>query len=131
MKRKNKEPLIQDVAPHKGRRKHNPTLCIDKKRGYFSCGICGSENLVQCGVLFCDKCGSEKPFVTEAHWFHRESLDCECDKIKGLWYYHRSHSVKICVDCDAVKGPLCPNCKHPCWAKGNRRFCHFCGYRRD
>lgn len=123
-----KEVIEQEVAKQRGKRKHRETACVDKRRGYFTCGICGSENLVQCGVVFCETCGVERPYVSEACWFHREQLECDCDK---RYYYQSSHHVQICIDCDAVMGPLCPNCKRKCWAKGTKRYCKYCGYRSE
>jgi len=136
MKKKDKTPLVEEVASRRAKRKKNPTACIDKKRSYWSCGICGSENLVSCGVLFCNHCGDEMPFVREGGWFFSsnrgdEQLVCSCDKLNQMrsYYLHQGYAINVCVDCDAIEGPLCPNCKRKCWAKGSKRYCKSCGYR--
>ena len=133
MKKKDLKPLEQEVPKHAGRKKKSVTACMDKKRGYFSCGICGSENLVDCGVIYCNGCGVEEPYVTEKGWWgysNRASVKCKCPQYhQGYWL--RNYKVTLCVDCDAIKGPLCPNCKKRCWSKGNKRYCKDCGYRRD
>lgn len=124
-----KEDVVQELPKHKSKRKRRETSCMDKRRGYHTCGICGSENLVQCGVIYCSQCGYEKPFVSEDDWFFpREPFECDCDK---RFYYHSYHSVTLCEDCGAIKGPLCPNCKRQCWSKGEKKFCKHCGFRCD
>ena len=124
-----KDDIIREVPKHKGKRKRRKTACMDKRRGFFSCGICGSENLVHCGVIYCQQCDSEKPFVSEGGWWYpRDLLNCSCFDRS---YYHSYQSVTFCEDCGAIKGPLCPNCKRPCWSKGEKRFCKHCGFGCD
>jgi hypothetical protein len=133
MKKKDKSPLLKEVATGKGKRNKRTTACIDKKRGYWSCGICGSENLVRHGVYFCNNCGDEQLFIIEGGWFfgNREEFICSCDKVnqQRAYYLHMTIGVNSCVDCNAVEGPLCPNCKRRCWSKGTKRHCKHCGYR--
>ena len=133
MSKKDLKPLEQEVAKRTSKRKKKPTACLDKKRNYYSCGICGSENIAECGVIFCNSCGAEESYITERTWFgFKDSMrvKCACPTFyRG--YYILTRNVKICMDCDALKGPLCPNCRRPCWSKSNRRYCKACGYRRD
>ena len=75
MSKKDLKPLEQEVAKRTSKRKKKPTACIDKKRSYYSCGICGSENIAECGVIFCNSCGAEESYITERTWFgFRDSM---------------------------------------------------------
>lgn len=126
----------QEIPKARGKRKRHETACVDRKRDYLSCRICGSENLIQHGVISCTEldCDAEKYFITEhlGFWLGYRHLR---DEVRGLGCNHRpwktyTHSLRVCVDCGAYEGPLCPNCGQHVWAKGNKRNCKFCGYVR-
>ena len=132
-----KKEVLPEETKTKGKPKRKPTACVDMRRAHGTCGICGSKNVASHGVNYCTICGKEEMFLVlgDSHWFWRDRDEiknpkCDC-KSKSKWHekYNRI-SVKECLDCGAVKGPRCPACGKPLWAKDERRFCkNYCGYQ--
>jgi hypothetical protein len=129
-----KEPLPEQ-SRHKGKRNRKPTACMDKRRGYRTCGICGSENLASHGVSWCNQCKEEIYFfILDGGWGASEKIPnpgCKCDTHKHPYYpCFPNISVGVCLDCGAVKGPRCPVCKSKMWVKDNKKYCKgYCGYK--
>jgi hypothetical protein len=120
---------------HQGKKRKSETVCYDKRRSLDHCAICGSPDIVNHGVEYCEKCGKERHFVGERRRFGifwRQKLNCGCyHKHRGRKYRVSSRviEVRVCVACDATKGPLCPNCKRKHWRLGDQQFCRLCGFR--
>ena len=132
----------------KARRKKKKTECsVIRRDPYRGCGICGSENIAEQGVKFCNICGREIAYLEIMEGWRRKagaSLNCKCIKkwtdIRGKTHSYRdirSVSVKKCLDCGAVCSDYCPNCKNKegwssrkCWSTWNGKlFCQTCGYK--
>lgn len=132
-----KKEVLPEETKTKGKRKHKPTACMDMRRGYSNCGICGSENVTTHGVNYCTMCGEEELFLVlgDDFWFggNRDEMkypSCQCKTEKKYDIKIKRITVQACLDCGAVKGPRCPACGKPLWAKGEKRFCkNFCGYQ--
>lgn len=126
---KTKYDKREPPATHKkAKRNKHQTACKDKRRSYFGCGICGSENICFQGVSCCESCGEEIDFISQDWFFFNPvELDCDCDKVYRNIVYTR---IQKCMDCGAVGGPFCPNGKkHSCWKSGvGKRYCRTCGY---
>lgn len=114
--KKDKINIIPDNIK-KTKRSRKPTTCLAKTKSgmYNHCSFCGSENLVQHGVEWCE-CGFEKHII-EAHTNWWLSGRGECPNI-----HQKNHEIKnrcgmldqivviVCADCGAVKSGRCPNC---------------------
>lgn len=152
---KNPATKIQETEESRIRSspKKKETLCVDKRRDYSHCGICGSSNLATEGVKFCNICGEEIDYLVEGRggWFLEKDIpkypDCGCKKpieanelrkvnkkkstvrvtryVNDLGHHHVTH----CLDCGAVNSIICPACKKNCWGKEFQRYCRYCGYR--
>ena len=141
-------------AIRKTRKDKKATVCSVKRRRYDGCGVCGSQNIVSQGVVYCEMCGEEADFIKTGHfacWWReveeRESTSCNCLKTPPFGKKHetrkfrplREVAVEKCTDCGSVKGFFCPNCgkstpanRHgpTCWRHWDGRlFCQKCGYR--
>ena len=130
----------------KTKRNKKPTECKDLRRSYDHCGICGSPNIAEQGVIYCNKCGSEDEYLLETDvffWNYSKHCNlpkpCNCDprveiinKRRYYYNYLKTISVKKCLDCGAVYGSFCPNNKrHGCWKHWDGRYyCRTCGYRK-
>jgi hypothetical protein len=132
-----KKEVIPEETKSKGKRKHKPTACVDMRRAYNSCGICGSQNLASHGVNYCTICGEEEIFLVLGNggwsWESRDEMEypnCKCKTKHKYDIKYKRISVKECLDCGAVRGPKCPACGKQLWARGKKRFCkNYCGYR--
>jgi hypothetical protein len=127
-----KAPIVEEEPRHRSKRKKRETACADKRRSYYGyCGLCGSGNIINQGVNWCD-CGAETEYLNQNgdyfyFWERPKKRSCGCS-----WEVPSGHiGVKKCLDCGAVKGPKCPVCKRECWnnIKG-QKYCS-CGYRKD
>ena len=134
----------------KTRKDRKPTVCSDKRRQHNCCGVCGSENTAEQGVIYCTNCGAEAEYLTETdvffwHYNRYTSVPepCTCKKpvriIRNRAYqsnYLETIYVKKCLDCGAVMSNFCPNCKkknrlYGCWKSWDGRyFCQSCGFRK-
>ena len=129
----------------KTKRRKTNTECSVVRRDK-GCGICGSENLAEQGVKYCEKCGKEKDFLTiQDGWMFKSgvSLSCKCViefKIRNQTHRYRPTKIiciKKCLDCGAVQSNYCPNCKSnrgwsstKCWNNGfGNLFCQECGFK--
>jgi hypothetical protein len=132
-----KKEVLPEKTKTKGKRKHKPTACMDMRRAYNSCGICGSENIASHGVNYCTICGKEEIFLVlsgyDFFWGVRDEMEypnCKCKTESKYDIKYKRISVKECLDCGAVRGPKCPACGKPLWARGVKRFCkNYCGYQ--
>ena len=124
----------------------NPTTCVDVRRSGEGCGICGSFNVVNQGVRYCESCGLEIELLGEYSYYgwSRDYLPpiCECteDYYTGGRLYKVSprgdYSIGKCLDCGAVNSnKLCPNCgSRRGWGRGawkhwdGRVKCNSCGF---
>ena len=102
----------------------NPTLCADVRRSGDSCGICGSYNIVDQGVRYCETCGIERESLKQHNHYgwgfgEEQNLICKCPDIKkemsSEHYYKTSprsdYHITKCLDCGAVDNSrFCPNC---------------------
>lgn len=129
-----KKESLPEQTRHKGKRNRNPTACSDKRRGYRTCGLCGSENTASHGVSWCTQCEEETYFFVlnvDGGWFETEEIprpECKCDP--HTYPYYKYRAVGVCLDCGAVKGPRCPVCKSKMWVKNGKKYCKgYCGYR--
>ena len=113
-------------------------------RSRTGCGICGSENTAQQGVLYCRECEAEEAYLVldDGWWWPRDlgiipSCDCGHDWVGANGVQHKVRSydrrcISVCLDCGAVASSFCPNGgHHMCWRhwKG-AKFCRDCGYRK-
>jgi len=121
----------------------NPTTCNDVRRSGAACGICGSFNVVEQGVRWCDTCGLEVEYLGEysRYWWSRDYLPpiCDCEYVVGENGWKRSprhsYSINKCLDCGAVNSnKLCPNCVDKRFGMGTwkhwdgRIKCGYCGF---
>jgi len=130
----------------KTRRDTKGKVCQDIRRSGNACGICGSENICSQGVQYCTVCGIEQEYITVERWsyFHDIKKLCKCivkQKIGKKIYVDKrcaSHiGVRKCIDCGAVEGSFCPNCKKEythyrgkCWYRWTgEKYCLSCGFR--
>lgn len=144
-------PVIEQPSKRKARRNRRKTEC-NVIRSKYGCGICGSENLAEQGVGYCEICGLEVDYIVDVDdsWFlkSKETLPkCVC-KVKDEWrgntfYYSRKGRIRVykCMDCGAVgNNRFCPNSdgshlsgnfgRHTCWKSWRGQiFCKSCGYR--
>ena len=151
-KQKNPNTIENETTVNalRGKKSNRPTACIDARRMWGHCGICGSENIALEGVKYCSKCKKEKHYlISDKGWFQKHEPikgPCNCKRdhiLKHGKFYGRSggnyvwverfweyYEIKGCGDCGAVKGALCPNCRKPLWlsTKGVRR-CKNCGFQ--
>jgi len=129
------EKIVSDVKIHdkikKTKKNRKPTACMDKRKFVLNCGICGSENIVTEGVVYCTTCQEEEFFYSEKSWFWDvPTLQCKLEKWEVTHEYsHRLHTLNHCIDCGATNGPKCPVCKNGIWTNGNQKYCQHCGYR--
>jgi hypothetical protein len=117
-----------DETKYRSKRKRRETLCKDKKRGFLTCGICGSEDIIEQSIYHCNKCGNEVNYITEQLFFIDEPHICMCDKkIKDISKIY----VRKCITCGAVEAKTCPSCGHYCWTGVyGDKFCKNCGFMR-
>jgi hypothetical protein len=144
------EPEVENIK--KTRRDKRETVCISKRYSHEGCGICGSLNKVEQGVIYCEKCGEEVEVIDDRSAFRyrkdrNEDLpQCNCTvEVKMGKKYHKYKPTRYlvvhkCTDCGAVQGQFCPNCSKNsplsgsklCWQHWDGRlFCQHCGYKRD
>ena len=126
----------------------NPTTCKDVRRSGDACGICGSFNVVNQGVKYCETCGLEIEYLGESsrYWWSKnyESPICKCEYIKNKYNYkvspRREYSILKCIDCGAVDHyKFCPNCRNKkgysyngTWKHWDGRIkCGICGFTID
>lgn len=119
-------PLENFDKPVKTKRRKKITICRDRLRQRDHCGICGSANIAEQGVVFCHTHGYEEPYMRyfEDWLFNKDplpTLPCRCRR------YYSIYRMK-CLDCGAVQGPICPACKKTLWGKGMNRHCNKCGF---
>lgn len=122
-----KLPEIEETEKHKSKHKKRETLCKDKRRAYFSCGVCGSEDLIDQGIKFCNNCNIEQEFLSIDLFrkFGMRFLPCECNT-KHKNYY----SIKKCITCGAVEARTCPACGGYCWTSiYGEKYCKRCSFR--
>jgi len=130
------EELLEaiEIDENKGTQKSshttNPTTCPDVRRSGIACGICGSYNLVEQGVRFCESCGKEEEDLQQfSNWWNREKRKpiCKCSDIDrevspGRTFKSSprdSYYIAKCLDCGAIDSiSFCPNCA----TKQNRPF---------
>ena len=124
----------------KTKRNRHPTACSVKRRSYHGCGICGSENTADQGVVWCQECGAETPYLRDSHeGLYAEYAHSGCSCIKTHTYGKRGRTfqsrplrytgVDKCLDCGAVKSRFCPN-GHVAWKHWRGEvYCAQCGYR--
>ena len=141
-----KRPAIEEEPRRKsGKRKRRETVCADKKRDYFNCGICGSGDIAQESIYCCEVCGAETFTIEQGVWWpwERPSIRiCDCKYLRHGSFVRstlRHLSVAICLTCGSVKGNTCPSCKNrrffsTCWTSpfGEKRCsCGYCqkGYK--
>jgi len=146
----------------KTKRNRRETDCTVKIRGggyNHHCGTCGSENVAKQGVVYCEKCGRETPYLLgpgEGNIFSwnvvpntsKDNKPCKCVKIverkqgkfikKYKTTYLRSIGVTVCMDCGSVMSNFCPNCtdtktswlSNRCWKSPDGKVhCQKCGYK--
>lgn len=114
---------------HKGKKKKSPTECKAKKRAWRTCGLCGSEDTVIQGVLYCRVCGEEAEVLTQDHIYYLyrsrdiyPKINCKHNKLRLIY-------VEKCLTCGAIEGPLCPACGHKAWKNTNNQInCKHCRY---
>jgi hypothetical protein len=125
------KPEIEEKEKHQSKHKKSETLCKDKRRSYFNCGICGSEDIVEQGVGYCSKCNAEVMFFETKRWFPKWPKICDCKlKYKEINKYKIYLSVRKCVTCGATEAKTCPACKENCWTSTTgEKYCKRCGYR--
>lgn len=133
--KKDKINVIPDNIK-KTKRSRNPTTCLAKTKSgmYNHCSFCGSENLVQHGVVWCG-CGYEEHVIQPYSGWWRIQQVCPNINQKNHDQYYKSPKrfngstieqimVVACADCGAVKSGRCPNCD-----KDNKNYKH--GYYRN
>jgi hypothetical protein len=135
-----KFPELQEQTPKRGKRKRRETLCVDKRRSFDHCGICGSGDLVYEVLTWCKTCGSEtfnialKKLYWRFDWNEIEA-PCNCEPITDQRFRFTSYPQhyeerKVCITCGSIEAGLCPSCKKPCWTSPfGEKFCRACGYR--
>jgi len=128
---------------HKGKRNKRETECsVVRRQG--GCGICGSENIADQGVKYCEICGAEKEYLVSTNrwgFFPKTDvkLPCKCLKtwIGANGKEHKYRAINVlgvlkCMDCGAVKSNYCQNFDRvTCWksAIGRNLYCTICGFR--
>jgi len=119
-----KLPQIEEIEKHKSKHEKSETLCKDKRKSYFNCGICGSSDTTEQGVRFCNNCGVEEEFIN-IEFFHRFDKICDC-----LTKHKSYYSVRKCIICSSVEARTCPACKGYCWTSTyGEKYCKRCGFR--
>jgi hypothetical protein len=132
----------------KTKRNKKETVCSVKRHKYDGCGICGSLNTVEQGVIYCEMCGKEVTIINSRvnHFIKDKMIDCKCIKERKIGNkIHKfrpiySYTILKCTDCGAVKGNFCPNCsknnqihnfyKRNCWKYWDGKlYCQVCSYR--
>lgn len=114
--KKDKINIIPDNIK-KTKRSRKPTTCLAKTKSgmYNHCSFCGSENLVQHGVEWCE-CGFEKHIIEPfTNWWLSGRGECPNNHQKNHEVRNRSGMldqivVIVCTDCGSVKSGRCPNC---------------------
>jgi len=130
----------------------NPTTCTDVRRSGSACGICGSFNLVEQGVRYCETCGKEEEDLrqyTGWRWNRgKRKPICKCPDIYREFHPGHpfktsprdAHYIEKCLDCGAVSSiRFCPNCvmRHTWSSAGTwkhwdgRIKCGSCGFTID
>jgi len=130
----------------------NPTTCKDVRKSGDACGICGSFNIVNQGVKYCETCGIEVEFLNDQfkYWYMRDYGPpiCNCKDVKNKYNYKTSprheYSITKCIDCGSVEHyKFCPNCHNKkkykysysyigTWKHWDGRIkCGKCGYTID
>jgi hypothetical protein len=124
-----KKPAIEEIEKHKSKHKKHQTVCSDKRRMPFNCGVCGSENVIEQGVRFCENCGIEQEYLSDHIFWHKFPFICDCH-----WKHKNYLFVKKCIDCGAVEAKTCPACHNRCWTSSKDlriKYCKSCGFRED
>lgn len=135
-----KPPIDETPRAKSGKHKKRETLCEDKRRGFFNCHICGSEDITVEQLVYCTKCGKESYDIGVPTVFWRYSITeypCACKgdpyQYRNKTYYKNAHlkySIRVCSACGSVESKTCPSCHKECWTSpfGEKR-CGNCGYR--
>ena len=139
----------RNISKKRKKKKKKGTECSAKIQMHNTCGICGSEDLIEQRLIVCEQCGKEVykldfPFNFNYYSFKDKKEICKCTReVKFRNRLHEYPSKKVvfkiinCVTCGAYKGPLCPNCKKGLWFRqdpdGTKKHCtglwRGCGYR--
>lgn len=97
----------------------NPTTCNDVRKSGDACGICGSFNVVNQGVKYCNTCGLEVELLGDysRYWWNKDKEHpiCNCEDIINNHGWKSSprdsYSIAKCIDCGSVNSRrFCPNC---------------------
>jgi hypothetical protein len=134
-------PEIEEKQKTQGKRKRRETLCKDKCKEYFHCGICGSEDLVYTQLVYCEQCGKENYDIDIKRKILTIIAESPCS-CKGKPYVYRNKTyycnprgditIRICSACGSVESNTCPVCKSysKCWTSPfGEKYCRLCGYR--
>lgn len=130
----------EEAVPKKTKRNKHEADCDTKRRGYNSCGICGSNDVLYECLIYCKVCGKEEFTITDSLWW-LWPLEGNRPEPCNEHFFSGHHGSKIrdsreirvahCIACGATNGPKCPNCQKKIWTKGLSKYCKSCGLRRD
>lgn len=113
---------IEKENIRKSKRNRHPTSCLAKTKGgaYDTCPFCGSKNLAEHGVEWCDICDKTYDVfrVVGEYWYSRACPDKDThpkiyNKITRRYFRHTQMdkiTVEVCMDCGAINTGVCPNC---------------------
>ncbi len=121
------EKQNEDTQKHTGKKKKHQTECKAKKRSFFNCRICGSEETAWQGIYYCEYCGKEEELFGNEFCdiWRRTSRICD-----HHWKYKGNRHITKCLTCGATEGPICPGCKkaRAWWHWKDGISCKGCGY---
>lgn len=135
------KPELEERTPRSSKKKKGTPTCADLRRDYFHCGICGSDDLVRVGVIFCKICGNEESFIDDVSSFlvHHPSFTpikdlCNCTITYGRFTGRPFGDITFlrCAKCGASELRACPVCNsRSCWVSTTgEKYCRGCGFRQ-
>jgi hypothetical protein len=122
------KPEIEEIEKQQGKKRKGNTICNDKRRKHYHCFICGSENIINQGISYCNNCEKEIEIFSNEEYFQYSNI-CDCE-----WKPYRKYYkiIKKCMTCGAVEAMTCPACHSYCWTSVvGEKYCRSCGFRKE
>lgn len=124
------DSLIIEENTRKAKANKHGTVCKDKRRNRYHCGMCGSEDIATQGVVSCSQCQKETLFLIPA----TQCITCYGDRI----FDNVPPEYRPCNCLEEVEGFGKPTYRRPyyiryvhkcmvCGSVGiNIKYCHIC-----